>query len=177
MFRVFAFGLVTTMTFTTAAYAQEEAVISSPTKAAAPAVVFSALDKASIPSHSNSLMGDSVSDITESDAAGGTTTKHVSCRTSPTNTSGRKSCNDYASNTLPAGYYYDVNSKETRKTSDIGTSNWIRVTFHDYFEIPSVPGAYVPRTMRVRAHARSGHGYGERGYTKGWGRAKYKKLP
>jgi len=90
---------------------------------------------------------------------------NVSCRTTPTNTSGRKTCNDYEVHQLPPDYVFAENEKRTVWHSDIGSSNFVNVSFEDYVEVIPGSGYKLPRRMKVHGHARSGNGYGERGHT------------
>lgn len=99
------------------------------------------------------------------DAASNMAEVVVNCRTTPTNTSGRKSCGDTEVHQLPADYVFAQNEAETIWHSDIGSSNWVRIEWEDLAEIVPGSGYRLPRRMKVVAHARSGHGYGERGHT------------
>lgn len=89
----------------------------------------------------------------------------VECRTTPTTTSGRKSCNDEEVHRLPTEYVFAENEAVTTWHSDIGSSNHVDVSFHDRAEVFPGSGFKLAQTMRVKAHARSGHGMGERGHT------------
>jgi hypothetical protein len=90
---------------------------------------------------------------------------NVNCRTTPTNTSGRKTCGDDEVHHLPAGWVFAENEVRTVWHSDIGSSNTVNVTWEDYVEVIPNSGYRLPRTMRVHGHARSGGGFGERGHT------------
>jgi hypothetical protein len=100
----------------------------------------------------------------------------VTCRTTPTNTSGRKSCNDEEVHTLPDGYVFVENDVRKHWHSDIGSSNTCSVTWDDRVEVIPGTGITQARTMRVKGHARSGHGYGERGHTDVTVRCKFVKY-
>lgn len=89
----------------------------------------------------------------------------VECRTTPTNTSGRKSCNDEEVHRLPTEYVFAENEAVTTWHSDIGSSNHVDISFEDRAEVVPGSGYKLAQTMRVHAHARSGHGMGERGHT------------
>lgn len=87
------------------------------------------------------------------------------CRTTPTDYSGRKSCSDGEVHTLPAGHVFVENEKIEEWHSAIGSENSVNVSFEDRVEVVPGTGIRMARTMRVTCHARSGHGYGERGHT------------
>jgi hypothetical protein len=97
--------------------------------------------------------------------AGSEAVVNVNCRTTPTDSSGRKTCNDDEVHTLPPGWVFAQNEVRTVWHSDIGSSNTVDVSWDDYVEIIPGSGYRLPRTMRVHGHARSGHGQGERGHT------------
>lgn len=90
---------------------------------------------------------------------------NVNCRTTPTNTSGRKSCSDTEVHQLPADYVFAQNETTTAWHSDIGSSNSVDISWDDFAEVFPGSGYNLPRRMIVTGHARSGHGYGERGHT------------
>lgn len=89
----------------------------------------------------------------------------VSCRTSPTNSSGRKSCSDSETHTLPGRYVFVKEKAEKHWHTDIGSENTVKITWSDYIEIIPGSGIELPQTMTVKGHARSGGGQGERGKT------------
>lgn len=90
----------------------------------------------------------------------------LECRTTSTNEpigSGRKTCDDEEVHTLPAGHVYVENEVDITSHSDTG-DNSCSVTWEDRVEIIPGTGIMMARTMRVRAHSRSGSGTGERGH-------------
>jgi hypothetical protein len=94
-----------------------------------------------------------------------TASVNVNCRTTPTDTSGRKTCNDTEVHQLPPDYVFAQNEATTAWHSDIGSSNSVDISWEDFAEIAPGSGYMLPRRMIVNGHARSGHGYGERGHT------------
>jgi hypothetical protein len=100
----------------------------------------------------------------------------VRCRTTPTNHQGRKSCNDEEVHTLPDGYVFVENNVRKEWHSDIGSSNSCSITWLDRVEVIPGTGITQARTMKVKGHARSGHGYGERGHTDVTVRCKFVKY-
>ena len=89
----------------------------------------------------------------------------VDCRTTPTSTSGRKTCGDDEVHTLPEGYVFVENEARTEWHSAIGSENRVDIAWEDRVEVIPGTGILQARTMRVHGHARSGRGFGERGHT------------
>lgn len=105
---------------------------------------------------------------------------NVNCRTTSTNTSGRKTCNDYEVHQLPPDYVFAQTEVRTVWHSDIGSSNYVNVSWEDRADISldSSSGYLLPRRMKVHGHARSGHGFGERGHTNATVHCRFfKRLP
>ncbi len=101
------------------------------------------------------------------------------CTTEATGGDGvRHSCrSEWSTHTVPSGYVYIENKLEKGTTSDAGSENYCEHEFSDLVEVVSGTGITQPRTLKVRAVARSpkGHFTG-RGWSKCYFRGVYVKY-
>lgn len=111
------------------------------------------------------VQSDGVSNNAAATRASDRASVNVRCRTTSTDHTGRKSCSDTEVHQLPADYVFAQNEATTAWHSDIGSSNTVNISWDDFAEIAPGTGYTLPRKMIVVGHARSGHGYGERGHT------------
>ena len=91
------------------------------------------------------------------------------CTSKGTELSGkRKKCySAWSTNTLPSGFVFNKDLLKYRYTSKNGSENRCEFEWADYVEI--VPGTDIkmPRTLKIRAYARSPkHDRGARGWSK-----------
>ncbi|GEM_PF-6145220 len=97
----------------------------------------------------------------------------ISCKTRSTKWDGKRyGCySDWSTHKVPSNFVFDDKSLKWRYTSKRGSTNRCEYKWSDYVELVPGTGLRVPRTLQIRAHARSPKG--KFGVGSGWSNCLY----